>query len=92
MLSAQCHGETLMLNAAKIETRAIIIAHIFGREAFPFVIRFAFLFLILQISGYLIAGRSFDRTGSYNPAYALFFIFDIVAAMLIWSISKSISE
>jgi len=38
--------------------------------------------------GYLIAGQRFDRTGSYNPAYALFFIFDIVAAMLIWSIPK----
>jgi nitrate/nitrite transporter NarK len=72
-----------------MSTYPIIIAHIFGREAFPFVIRFASLFLILQMAGYLIAGQSFDRTGSYNLAYAMFFVFDVIAAMLIWSIPKT---
>ena len=72
-----------------MSTYPIIIARIFGREAFPFVVRFASLFLILQIAGYLIAGQSFDRTGSYNPAYALFLLFDLAAAALIWSIPKS---
>ena len=32
-----------------MSTYPIIVAHIFGREAFPFVIRFASLFLILQM-------------------------------------------
>ena len=72
-----------------MSTYPIIIADIFGREAFPFVIRFASLFLILQIAGYLIAGQSFDRTGSYNLAYAMFLVFDLAAAVLIWSIPKS---
>jgi hypothetical protein len=39
--------------------------------------------------GYLIAGQGFDRTSAYNPAYAMFFVFDIVAAVLIGSIPKS---
>ena len=72
-----------------MSTYPIIIANIFGREAFPFVIRFASLFLILQIAGYFIAGQSFDRTGSYNLAYTMFLVFDLAAAVLIWSISKS---
>ena len=72
-----------------MSTYPVIIAHIFGRQAFPFVIRFASLFLILQMAGYLIAGQSFDRTGSYNLAYAMFFVFDVIAAMLIWSIPKT---
>ncbi len=66
-----------------------VLADFFGRQAFPFVIRFASLFLILQIAGYFIAGQSFDRTGSYNPAYTMFLVFDLAAAVLIWSISKS---
>jgi OFA family oxalate/formate antiporter-like MFS transporter len=72
-----------------MSTYPIIIADFFGRQAFPFVIRFASLFLILQIAGYFIAGQSFDRTGSYNLAYTLFLIFDLAAAMMIWSISKT---
>lgn len=72
-----------------MSTYPIIIATLFGRKAFPFVIRFASLFLIFQVAGYFIAGQSFDRTGSYNLAYAMFLSFDIIAAVLIWSIPKS---
>ncbi len=45
--------------------------------------------LILQIAGYLIAGQSFDHTGSYRLAYTMFLVFDVIAAILIWSIPKS---
>ncbi len=72
-----------------MSTYPIIIADFFGRKAFPFVIRFTSLFLVLQMIGFLIAGQSFDRTGSYGFAYALFFIFDLAAAGLIWSVRKS---
>jgi len=72
-----------------MSTYPIIIADFFGRTAFPFVIRFTSLFLVLQMIGFLIAGQSFDRTGSYGFAYALFFIFDLAAAGLIWSVRKS---
>ncbi len=72
-----------------MSTYPIIIADIFGRAAFPFVVRFASLFLILQIAGYLIAGQSFDHTGSYRLAYTVFLVFDGIAAILIWSIPKS---
>jgi OFA family oxalate/formate antiporter-like MFS transporter len=75
-----------------MSTYPIIIADFFGREAFPSVIRFTSLFLVLQMVGFFIAGQSFDRTGSYGFAYALFFIFDIVAAGLIWSVKKSPEE
>jgi len=72
-----------------MSTYPIIIADFFGREAFPSVIRFTSLFLVLQMIGFLIAGQSFDRTGSYGFAYALFFVFDFVAAGLIWSVRKT---
>lgn len=72
-----------------MSTYPIIIADFFGRQAFPSVIRFTSLFLVLQMMGFFIAGQSFDRTGSYGFAYALFFIFDLAAAVLIWSARKS---
>lgn len=68
-------------------TYPIIIAHLFGRKSFPAVIRFISLFLILQMSGYVIAGQSFDRMGSYGPAYAIFIALDLIAVFLILSIS-----
>lgn len=72
-----------------MSTYPILIADFFGREAFPSVVRFTSLFLAMQIVGFILAGQSFDRTGSYGFAYALFIIFDIVAAGLIWTIAGS---
>jgi OFA family oxalate/formate antiporter-like MFS transporter len=70
-----------------MSTYPILIADYFGREAFPSVVRFTSLFLVMQMVGFLLAGQSFDRTGSYGFAYALFIMFDMVAAGLIWSIA-----
>jgi len=70
-----------------MSTYPILIADFFGRKAFPSVVRFTSLFLVVQMVGFFLAGQSFDRTGSYGFAYTLFVIFDIVAAGLIWSIS-----
>ena len=72
-----------------MSTYPILIADYFGRKAFPSVVRFTSLFLVLQMVGFFLAGQSFDRTGSYGFAYTLFIIFDIVAAGLIWSIRKN---
>jgi sugar phosphate permease len=54
-----------------MSTYPIIVAHLFGRKSFPSVIKLVSLFLILQMSGYVIAGQSFDRMGSYDPAWVL---------------------
>jgi MFS family permease len=61
----------------------ILIAERFGRRSFPTVYRFMALFMILQMAGFLIAGQSYDRTGSYDMGYAVFVIFDMVAAGLL---------
>ena len=61
----------------------IMVADLFGRRAFPAVFRFTSLFLMLQGVGFLVAGQSFDRTGSYDSAYAVFIVFDLIAAVLI---------
>ena len=69
-----------------MSTYPILIADFFGRKAFPSVVRFTSLFLVVQMLGFFLAGQSFDKTGSYGFAYTLFIIFDIVAAGMIWSI------
>ncbi|MGE0084588.1 MAG: MFS transporter [Desulfococcaceae bacterium] len=66
----------------------VITASMFGRLSFARVYRFMSLFLIAQTSGYVIAGQSYDRFGSYDPAYICFIVFDIIAAVLLWSIRK----
>ncbi|MGA6926823.1 MAG: MFS transporter [Desulfosarcina sp.] len=60
-----------------------LVADLFGRRSFPKVYRFMALFMILQMSGYLIAGRSYDLTGSYNLAYKLFIVLDCIAVGLL---------
>jgi OFA family oxalate/formate antiporter-like MFS transporter len=71
-----------------MSTYPIIVADLFGRESFPTVLRFISLFLILELAGLIIAGQSFDRLGSYDPAYVLFIFFDIVSALLILSVKR----
>ena len=71
-----------------MSTYPIIVADLFGRESFPTVLRFISLFLILELVGLIIAGQSFDRLGSYDPAYVLFIAFDIISALLILSVKR----
>jgi len=66
----------------------IITAEIFGRTSFPAVARFLSLFLIIQLIGFIIMGRSYDLMGSYDPAYGLFIVLDLVAAVLILSVRR----
>jgi predicted MFS family arabinose efflux permease len=69
-------------------TYPIIVADLFGRTSFASVFRFMAIFLVLEMGGYVIAGLSFDRTGSYNTAYALFITLDIIAAALLFSVRR----
>lgn len=71
-----------------MSTFPVIIADLFGRESFAPVLRFAAIFLILQLLGYLIAGRSYDLTGSYNTAYAVFIGLDVVAVALVMTADR----
>lgn len=66
----------------------IIIADLYGRESFPAVIRYISLILIIEVFGFVIAGQSFDRTGSYDLAYGLFIIFDLIAVSLILTMKR----
>ena len=66
----------------------IIIADLYGRESFPAVIRYVSLILIIEIFGFVIAGQSFDRTGSYDLAYVLFIIFALIAVSLILTMKR----
>ena len=71
-----------------MSTYPILVASLFGRESFPSVLRFVSLFLVFQLSGYLIAGMSYELTGTYDRAYQIFIFFDLVAAFLIMSVRK----
>jgi sugar phosphate permease len=71
-----------------MSTLPILVADLYGRESFPAVSRFMSLFIILEVGGYMLMGQSYDRTGSYNTAYAVFVLLDIIAAVLVFSASR----
>ncbi len=75
-----------------MSTFPILIADIFGRISFPAVARFISVFFIIELGGFIIAGQSFDRTGSYDTAYIIFIILDIIAFFLVLSIKRPIIE
>ncbi|MDO9515761.1 MAG: MFS transporter, partial [Syntrophales bacterium] len=66
----------------------IIVADLYGRESFPAVIRYVSLILIIEVAGFLIAGQSFDRTGSYDLAYILFIVLNLIAVSLILTMKR----
>jgi OFA family oxalate/formate antiporter-like MFS transporter len=71
-----------------MSTFPVFIAHLFGRESFAAVGRFLGLIMGINIIGYVIMGQSFDQTGSYNIAYMIFVVLDIIAISLILTIKK----
>lgn len=71
-----------------MSTYPIIVADLFGRKAFASVFRFMAVFLMIQMLGFGIAGVSFDRFGSYTPAYILFVVLDVIAALLVFSVKR----
>jgi MFS transporter, OFA family, oxalate/formate antiporter len=66
-----------------MSTIAVVTAEFFGRENFAKVYGYIALFLLLESSGYIMMGRSFDLFGSYNYAYIGFVIFYSIALVLI---------
>jgi sugar phosphate permease len=74
-----------------MSTLPILVADLYGRESFASVSRFMSLFIILEVGGYILMGQSFDRTGSYNTAYGVFVLLDIVAAALVFLASRPAS-
>jgi MFS family permease len=66
-----------------MSTYSVMVAIFFGRDCFPSVLRYISIFLILQLAGYLIAGQSHDRTGSYDLAYMIYIGLDLAAAAML---------
>jgi predicted MFS family arabinose efflux permease len=74
-----------------MSTLPILVADLYGRESFASVSRFMSLFIVLEVGGYMLMGMSFDKTGSYNTAYAVFVLLDLVAAGLVFAASRPAS-
>ena len=70
----------------------IIVADLYGRESFPAVFRYVSLIIIIEISGFVIVGQSFDRTGSYDLAYIIFILLDLIAVSLILTMKRPESD
>lgn len=66
-----------------MSTFPVVVANFFGRDNFPKVYGYIAIFLLLQIGGYLLMGRSFDILGSYNYAYIAFIVINSIAIILI---------
>ena len=71
-----------------MSTYPIMVADMFGRRSFPAVMRIFALFFILQLGGYIIAGQSFDHFGSYDAAYGIYIVMDLIAAGLILTVKR----
>ena len=71
-----------------MSTLPVIIAFLFGRESFAAVFRFAALFLVLQVAGYGLMTASYHLFHSYDAAYYIFVVLDLMAAFLIFSVKK----
>lgn len=69
-----------------MSTYPIMVSYFFGRESFPSVMRYTSLLLVLDLSGLIIAGQSFDRFGSYDVAYIIYMVLDLCAIFLILSV------
>ncbi len=68
----------------------VMIATTYGRKNFTRVFKTGSVFLSLQLLGYLIAGMSFDFLGSYDAAYLIFIILDMIAALLLAAAARHV--
>lgn len=71
-----------------MSTFPIIIAELFGRESFARVYKYAMLFFVFEVMGFLIMGRSYDLTGSYNTAFLIFICAGGTGAFLVSSLKR----
>ncbi len=75
-----------------LSTLPIMVADLFGRNSFAEVLKFVVLFLSIQYIGPVAMGFSFDRAGSYDPAYIFFILLAIVSAALVLSIKRPLTR
>jgi OFA family oxalate/formate antiporter-like MFS transporter len=71
-----------------LSTTPVLIADLFGRESFASVARFTGVIIGINCLGYPIMGRSYDITGSYDAAYAVFMFLNIIAAFLVFTLRR----
>jgi len=71
-----------------LSTLPIMVANLFGRNAFADVLKYVVLFLSVQYIGPVAMGFSFDRVGSYDPAYIFFIFLAVISAALVLSIKR----
>lgn len=71
-----------------VSTQPVMIAEYFGREAYPTVARYAGLVVGINFIGYPLMGWSFDLTGSYDAAYAVFIILNLVSMALVMTLPR----
>lgn len=69
-------------------TYPIVVSYYFGRRSFPIVMKYISLFLMLNLIGLVIDGQSFDRFGSYDPAYIFFMALDFCAIFIMLSVKS----
>jgi sugar phosphate permease len=69
-----------------MSTFPIMIAEFFGRDSFARVYKYAMLFFIFEMLGYLVMGRSYDLTGSYNSAFMIFICAGAISVYLVFSV------
>jgi OFA family oxalate/formate antiporter-like MFS transporter len=72
-----------------MSTLPVMVATFFGRKNFSSVLRYISIFLVLQMFGYLIAGQSYDITGSYDAAYMVFIGLDLISVLLLLSLKQA---
>jgi len=66
-----------------MSTFPILTAHVYGRRNFASVIKYLYIILALDLVGYIIAGQSFDRTGSYTSGYGIFIFMNLLASFML---------
>lgn len=71
-----------------VSTLPVIIADYFGRNSYASVARFIGILMGINVTGYLVMGKSYDMTGSYNAAYITFIFIDLIAVFLVLTIKK----
>lgn len=71
-----------------MSTHPIIVADLFGRKSFSSVYRYLALFMVLEAAGFVIMGRSFDLTGSYDGAFIGYIFTCLIAAGLVLSVKR----
>ena len=102
LLFSLIHGELLALMlfilifgfamGGIMSTYPIIVADFFGRKQFPSVMKFISFFFLIQVSGYVISGQSFDHTGSYDLAYKIYILLFFAAFILLGSVKRPPNE